>query len=75
MVQKIFTGWRFKIISSLLWFGSLISAIGGTSMQIGGICRNCICYTGADNWLNIYNINLAVKVASDKLDARNSSRY
>jgi hypothetical protein len=31
--QKIFTGWGFKITSALFWFGSLIAAVGGITMQ------------------------------------------
>jgi hypothetical protein len=41
--QKIFTGRGFKIISAPFWFGSLIAAVGGTTMQIVGVYRNCIC--------------------------------
>jgi len=73
--EKIFTGRGFQIISALFWFGSLIAAIGGTTMQIVGVYRNCICYAGANNWWNINKINPAVNLASDTQDARNSSVY
>jgi len=73
--QKLFTGLGFKIISAPFWFGSLISAIGGTIMQITGVFRNCICYSDARTWYNINNINPAVDLASDTLDARNSSHF
>ncbi|PMD49027.1 hypothetical protein L207DRAFT_477734 [Hyaloscypha variabilis F] len=74
-VQKIFTGRGFKIISAPFWFGSLVAAIGGTTMQITGVFRNCICYTDARTWWNINNIDPTVNLASDTQDARNSSVY
>jgi hypothetical protein len=74
-VQKFFTGRGFKIISAPFWFGSLVAAIGGTTMQITGVFRNCICYTDARTWWNINNIDPAVNLASDTQDARNSSVY
>ena len=74
-VQKIFTGRGFKVISALFWFGSLVAAIGGTTMQITGVFRNCICYTDARTWWNINNIDPAVNLATDTQDARNSSVY
>jgi hypothetical protein len=75
IAQKIFTGLGFKIISAPFWFGSFMSAIGGTTMQITGVFRNCICYSDARTWYNINNINPAVDLASDTLDARNSSHF
>jgi len=69
------TGSGFKIISAPFWFGSLVAAVGGTTMQIVGVYRNCICYAGASNWWNINKINPAVNLASDTQDARNSSIY
>ena len=75
IAQKLFTGLGFKIISAPFWFGSFISAIGGTTMQITGVFRNCICYSDARTWYNINNINPAVDLASDTLDARNSSHF
>lgn len=75
IAQKLFTGMGFKIISAPFWFGSFISAIGGTTMQITGVFRNCICYSDARTWYNINNINPAVDLASDTLDARNSSHF
>ncbi len=75
IAQKLFTGMGFKIISAPFWFGSFISAIGGTTMQITGVFRNCICYSDARTWYNVNNINPAVDLASDTLDARNSSHF
>ncbi|KAE9365866.1 hypothetical protein N431DRAFT_516708 [Stipitochalara longipes BDJ] len=74
-LEKIFTGGGFKIISAPFWFGSLVAAIGGTTMQITGVFRNCICYSDARTWWNINNINPAINLASDTQDARNSSVY
>jgi hypothetical protein len=74
-IRKIFTGWRFQALSAPFWFGSLIAAVGGTTMQITGVFRNCICYSDALSWWNINNINPAVNLASDTQEARNSSIY
>ncbi len=75
MLRKLFTGLGFKIISMPFWFGSLVSAVGGTTMQIAGVYRNCICYADAKTWWNIDKINPSINVASDTQDARNSSVY
>lgn len=75
MLQKIFTGWGFKIISAIFWFGSAVAAVGGATMQIVGVYRNCICYTNAKSWWNIQKNNPSINLASDTQDARNSSVY
>jgi hypothetical protein len=72
---KCMQGWRFILLSTPFWFCSLLAAIGGTVMQISGVYRNCICYAGADNWVNIAKKNPMVQVANDTQDARTASRY
>lgn len=47
------TGKSFRAICFVFWFLSLVAAIGGTTMQITGVYRNCICHTGADTWWGI----------------------
>jgi hypothetical protein len=74
-VQYFFTGWRFYILSALFWFGSLMAAVGGTTMQIVGIYRNCICAAGAKHWWNINKVNPPINLATDTIDARNASIY
>jgi hypothetical protein len=69
------TSWLFKTISAPFWFGSLMAAVGGTTIQIVGVYHNCICYAGATSWWNINNLNPAFNLASDTQDARNSSGY
>jgi hypothetical protein len=75
ILQKLFTGWRFKGLSAIFWFGALISAIGGTTMQIMGVFRNCFCKTTAYYWLhNVYKTNPSLDLATDTEVARISSR-
>ena len=74
-IQTLFTGWRFVTISAIFWFGAYIGAIGGTTLQILGALKNCICYAGANNWYNINKINPSINLASDTQVARNSSIY
>jgi hypothetical protein len=64
-IQKIFAGWGFQVLSAPFWFGSLITAVGGTTMQITGVFRNCICYSDARSWWNINTINPTINLASD----------
>jgi hypothetical protein len=75
LAKCFFTGKGLRIISSPFWFGSFIAAVGGATMQVVGVYRNCICYSGASNWYNLTGINPAINIASDTLDQRNSSGY
>lgn len=63
--------WLLFTLKSALMFCSLVSAIGGTLMQIIGVFRNCICYVNAGSWLDIYSGK--IDVASDTSEQRNSS--
>jgi hypothetical protein len=74
---RFFTSWPFPAMSSIFWFFSLISAVGGTTMQIVGVFRNCLCYTDARDWWNIlvHGMNTSVNLAKDTQTARDSSRY
>jgi hypothetical protein len=45
----LLTGKSFRIICSIFWSFSLLASIGGTTMQITGVYRNCFCYAGANN--------------------------
>lgn len=74
-LQKFFTGKGYVCISVLPWALSLFSAVGGTLMQIVGVYNNCICYAGAKNWWNLWEINPPVNLASDTLLARQASNY
>jgi hypothetical protein len=74
-LHKLFTGWRFKALSAMFWVGALVSAIGGTTMQIMGVFRNCFCKTTAYYWLhNVNKTNPSLDLATDTQDARASSR-
>jgi hypothetical protein len=73
--KELFSGRSYVALSTPFWFGSLIAAIGGTTMQIVGVYRNCICYANANTWWNIDAINPAINLASDTLNARNASGY
>lgn len=73
LLKHIFTDWRFNALSAIFWFGSLLAAVGGTTMQIVGIYRNCICAAGARYWWNINKANPPIQLASDTQDARDSS--
>lgn len=75
ILRKIFTGYGLVIISSLFWFGSLISAVGGTVMQIIGVYNNCICYAGANSWWNIWRVHPTIQLATDTANARQASVY
>jgi len=75
IAQKIFTGRSYILISLIPWVLSLFSAVGGTLMQIIGVYNNCICYAGAKNWWNLWEINPSVNLASDTLLARNAASY
>lgn len=73
-LQEWSSGWRFKAISAPFWFLSMISAIGGTLLQIVGVFRNCICKTTADHWLKgLAKTNPRINLATDTEDARISS--
>ncbi|KAH8595794.1 hypothetical protein B0O99DRAFT_143579 [Bisporella sp. PMI_857] len=71
--KAIFTGRGFCILSAPFWFGSFVAAVGGTTMQVVGVYRNCICYSNAIYWWNLQGINPSVNLASDTANARNSS--
>jgi len=75
-LHKLFTGWCSKVLSVLFWFGALISAIGGTTLQVIGVFRNCFCKTTFYYWWHDINkTNPSLDLASDTEDARISSRY
>ncbi|KAE8451955.1 hypothetical protein EG329_002119 [Mollisiaceae sp. DMI_Dod_QoI] len=74
-LKHLFTGWRFIVLSSLFWFGSLISAVGGMTMQTIGVYRNCVCYAISSSWWNIKAINPMINLATDTQAARDSSVY
>ncbi|KAJ9151797.1 hypothetical protein NKR23_g2664 [Pleurostoma richardsiae] len=65
----------FRAASAPFWVGSLLAAVLGTTMQVVGVYRNCICYSTASAWRRIWAVNPAVNLASDTQDARDSSRY
>jgi hypothetical protein len=69
----VFTGNFYKWILRFLYFFSLISAVGGTTMQIVGVYNNCICYAGAASWKKPWNINPTINLASDTELARAAS--
>lgn len=73
LLEYLFTSWRFNALSAIFWFGSLLAAVGGTTMQIVGIYRNCICAAGARYWWNVNKANPPIQLASDTQDARDSS--
>jgi hypothetical protein len=74
-LKYLLTGYSFWLLSSLWWFGSLIAAVGGTTMQVTGIYRNCICYAGAEFWYDIWAKNPPVQLATDTQAARDSAAY
>ena len=69
----LLTGKSFWLISGLWWFGSLVSAIARTTMQITGVYRNCICYAGADSWWDIDRVDPSIQLANDTQDKRDAS--
>jgi hypothetical protein len=77
----LFTGRSFMWLSAPLWFASMLAAIGGTTMQITGVYRNCFCYAGSENWRGIIAVNAAtfndtlIQVATDTEDQRHSAHY
>jgi hypothetical protein len=74
-LKWLHSGKSASAMSALWWFGSLFAAIGGTTMQITGIYRNCICYAGAASWWHISEKNPAIQIATDTEDKRNSANY
>lgn len=74
-LKHLLSGKRLWVVSGSWWFGSLLAVVGGTTMQITGVCRNCICYAGAENWVNIYAKNPLIQIAADTQDKRDSSSY
>jgi hypothetical protein len=70
------SGWRFKALSAPFWFFSFVSAIGGTSLQIAGVFRNCFCKTTGEllpmpiccscTWSSLLHVH-CTKTASNKL--------
>lgn len=73
--KYFFTGWRFVGLCSLFWFGSFMSAIGGMTMQIIGVYRNCVCYAISSSWWDIEKVNPMINLATDTQAARDSSVY
>jgi ABC-type multidrug transport system fused ATPase/permease subunit len=74
-LRWLLNGKRFWAISCLWWFGSLLAVVGGTTMQITGVYRNCVCYAGAENWWGIRGKNPLIQIATDTKDKRYSSSY
>ncbi|KAG4428815.1 hypothetical protein IFR05_015700 [Cadophora sp. M221] len=74
-LQYLFTGWRYWVLSSLFWFGSLVGAVGGMLLQIIGVFRNCICRAHASFWWNISKANPVINMATDTQEARGSSYW
>ncbi|KAH8791445.1 hypothetical protein BGZ57DRAFT_589460 [Hyaloscypha finlandica] len=73
-LQEWSSGWRFKALSAPFWLLSLLSAIGGTFLQIVGVFRNCFCKTTMDHWLKgLAKRNPRINLATDTDDARTSS--
>jgi hypothetical protein len=74
-LEWLHSGYSFWAILGLWWFGSLVAAIGETTMQITGVYRNCICYAGAESWVGINEKNPPIQIATDTQDKRDSSTY
>jgi hypothetical protein len=53
--------------------GSLLTAIGGTLMQVIGVYRTCLCYINAQWWIHL-DASPGVNLASDTETARLSSQ-
>lgn len=73
--KRLFTGRHFIALSVVFWFFSLLAAVGGATMQVIGVYRNCVCYAGAVNWHALLRINPSVNLASDTQAQRDSSGY
>jgi hypothetical protein len=54
--------------------GSLLTAVGGTLMQVIGVYRTCFCYVNAQWWFRL-DASPGVNLASDTVAARISSQH
>lgn len=67
--------WGTRGLYLFLWSVSFFAAVGGTTFQVVGVFRNCVCASLAGYWLNIYNQNPSINLATDTQDARSASFY
>jgi hypothetical protein len=68
-------GWGFQVLYLFLWSVSFFAAVGGTTMQVVGVFRNCICASLAGTWGNLWHNNPSINLATDTQDARSASYY
>ena len=68
-------GWLVRTLYLFLWIISFFAAVGGTTMQVVGVFRNCVCASLANYWVNIHQKNPFINLATDTQDAREASDY
>jgi hypothetical protein len=69
----ILGGWKYWAWSSPFLFGSFLSIIGGTVLQLTQVFTTCLCYTSLYYWSGLDDAP-DINVASDTQDDRDSSQ-